>query len=101
MSCVYDQYSNIGTLCLKDGLCSKKCDFPFKQFKCRFYREYNYSNVIKIEEKKVKKDRTEEAYKLYWEHVEPKDVQDKELKERLIEIIISEERANENWRLYK
>lgn len=100
MACVYDLSSNIGTLCRIDHTWNLKCKYALKQNKCPRYKEYNFNNVIKLEKPKEIKDRTNEAYELYWQGVNPREIEDIELRERLIQIINSEERANENWREY-
>jgi hypothetical protein len=78
--------------------CLKQCEkykYPFskgKDERLKYLKQQVANETINF---------TEEAYELYWKHVEPNDVENENLRERLIQIINSEERANENWRLYK
>lgn len=97
-TCLID--SNLGYLC---HLTNAICEFGFKRAnKCpNFIRATLHNEKIKLKPIKPIKDRTKEAYELYWKHIHPKDVKDEALKQRLIEIINAEERTNEDWRNYR
>lgn len=103
--CNNSYFTNLGDFCF---LTRWKCDFYYKE-KCKDYKKIPTAKEInkillkkKIEIKKSQietakrlKELHKKAYELYWQHVNPKNVEDKELKQKLIDIINSEERTNQ------
>lgn len=107
--CRWGHSYNLGVYCWQKHC---RCKFNYHENNCLEFKEHPTKEEMKEFEKKMaierkkgeikvkeamkrKRKLAEEAEKLYWEHVEPENIKDEELKQALIDKIISEKKANQ------
>lgn len=104
-ACSYSYSTNLGNYCRKT---SWKCKHYYQEECSEFCKAATAKDMeifIAKEKERIKKSQIEtakklkelrtKAEKLYWQHVDPRTIEDIELKKELIRVINSEEYANQ------